>query len=143
MVGLEMSDRGLSGAAPRRRLCPRPPRGLRRLRRDVRQDVPALTQTAELAASRRQLLADGAGIAVSAIGFGFVYGLSAREAGFSPLEAMAMSVIVFAGAAQFAAGGDVARGPGGARGNPFAPPPQARPPLFFAGPSPRLPRGRG
>jgi 4-azaleucine resistance transporter AzlC len=47
---------------------------------------------------------------VSAAGFGFVYGLSAREAGFSPIEAMAMSTIVFAGAAQFAAVGYVASG---------------------------------
>ncbi|MFL5678802.1 MAG: AzlC family ABC transporter permease [Chloroflexota bacterium] len=47
---------------------------------------------------------------MSAIGFGFVYGLSAREAGFSPIEAVAMSVIVFAGAAQFAAVGYVASG---------------------------------
>jgi predicted branched-subunit amino acid permease len=47
---------------------------------------------------------------VSAIGFGFVYGLAAREAGFSIVEAMAMSVIVFAGAAQFAAVGYVASG---------------------------------
>jgi 4-azaleucine resistance transporter AzlC len=44
------------------------------------------------------------------MGFGFVFGLSAREAGFSPLEAMAMSTIVFAGAAQFAAVGYVASG---------------------------------
>ena len=43
-------------------------------------------------------------------GFGFVFGLSAREAGFSPLEAMAMSTIVFAGASQFAAVGYVASG---------------------------------
>ena len=50
------------------------------------------------------------GIAVSALGFGFVYGLSAREAGFSPIEAIAMSTIVFAGAAQFAAVGYVASG---------------------------------
>lgn len=50
------------------------------------------------------------GIAISAAGFGFVYGLSAREAGFSPIEAVAMSVIVFAGAAQFAAVGYVASG---------------------------------
>jgi 4-azaleucine resistance transporter AzlC len=49
-------------------------------------------------------------IAVSAIGFGFVYGLSARQAGFSPLEAMVMSTIVFAGAAQFAAIGYVTAG---------------------------------
>jgi 4-azaleucine resistance transporter AzlC len=63
-----------------------------------------------LRASRRRLLADAVGIAVSAGGFGFVYGLSAREAGFSPIEAMAMSTIVFAGAAQFAAVGYVASG---------------------------------
>jgi 4-azaleucine resistance transporter AzlC len=50
------------------------------------------------------------GIAVSAVGFGFVYGLSARQAGFSPIEAVAMSTIVFAGAAQFAAVGYVASG---------------------------------
>ncbi len=47
---------------------------------------------------------------MSAAGFGFVYGLSAREAGFSVVEAMAMSTIVFAGAAQFAAVGYVASG---------------------------------
>jgi 4-azaleucine resistance transporter AzlC len=39
-----------------------------------------------------------------------VYGLAAREAGFSVVEAMAMSTIVFAGAAQFAAVGYVASG---------------------------------
>jgi 4-azaleucine resistance transporter AzlC len=50
------------------------------------------------------------GIGVSAAGFGFVYGLSAREAGLSPVEAMAMSAIVFAGAAQFAAVGYIASG---------------------------------
>ncbi len=76
----------------------------------MRQDVPALTDAGPLRDSRRRLLADSAGIAVSALGFGFVYGLSAREAGFSPIEAMAMSTIVFAGAAQFAAVGYVASG---------------------------------
>jgi 4-azaleucine resistance transporter AzlC len=76
----------------------------------VRQDLPALTDGLEVQASRRRLLADSAGIAVSALGFGFVYGLSARQAGFSPIDAMAMSVIVFAGAAQFAAVGYVASG---------------------------------
>jgi 4-azaleucine resistance transporter AzlC len=69
-----------------------------------------VTEQLELQASRRRLLADSAGIAVSALGFGFVYGLSAREAGFLPIEAMAMSVIVFAGAAQFAAVGYIASG---------------------------------
>ncbi len=39
-----------------------------------------------------------------------MYGLSARNAGFSPIEAMAMSTLVFAGAAQFAAVGYVAGG---------------------------------
>ena len=64
----------------------------------------------DLQASRRRLLTEAAGIAVSAVGFGFVYGLSARETGFSPIEAMAMSTIVFAGAAQFAAVGYIASG---------------------------------
>jgi branched chain amino acid efflux pump len=50
------------------------------------------------------------GIGVSALGFGFVYGLAAREAGFSPIEAIAMSLIVFGGASQFAAVGYVASG---------------------------------
>jgi 4-azaleucine resistance transporter AzlC len=64
----------------------------------------------ELRASRRRLMVDGLGIIVSASGFGLVYGLTARTAGFSPLEAGAMSVLVFAGAAQFAAVGYVAGG---------------------------------
>ncbi|MEZ0239633.1 MAG: AzlC family ABC transporter permease [Chloroflexota bacterium] len=64
----------------------------------------------DLAASRRRLMVDGLGILVSAGGFGLVYGLTARTAGFSPLEAGAMSVLVFAGAAQFAAVGYVAGG---------------------------------
>jgi predicted branched-subunit amino acid permease len=62
-------------------------------------------------AARRQLILDGLGIIVSAAGFGFVYGLTARTAGhFSPVEAMAMSLIAFGGAAQFAAIGYVASG---------------------------------
>jgi 4-azaleucine resistance transporter AzlC len=69
-----------------------------------------VTDPALLAASRRQLIVEGLGIAVSGIAFGFVYGLSARNAGFSPVEAVAMSVLVFAGAAQFAAVGYVAGG---------------------------------
>jgi 4-azaleucine resistance transporter AzlC len=64
----------------------------------------------ELRVARRQAVIDGAGIIVSAVGFGFVYGLSAREAGFSPIEALAMSLFAFAGAAQFAAVGYVAGG---------------------------------
>jgi len=66
--------------------------------------------TITLADSRRRLLLDSLGIMVSASGFGLVYGLSARAAGFSPLEASAMSVIVFAGASQFVAVGYVLGG---------------------------------
>ena len=65
---------------------------------------------ATLRAARRRTAVDGAGIIVGAIGFAFVYGLSAREAGFSVIEASAMSVFGFAGAAQFAAVGYVAGG---------------------------------
>ena len=82
------------------------------MRRDLRQDLPALSEAVatETQISRRQLATDAIGIGVSAVGFGFVYGLSAREAGFSMVEAMAMSTLVFAGAAQFAAVGYVASG---------------------------------
>ena len=66
--------------------------------------------TFSLAASRRRLLLDSLGIMVSASGFGLVYGLSARAAGFSPLEAGAMSLLVFAGASQFVAVGYVVGG---------------------------------
>ncbi len=47
---------------------------------------------------------------MSVIGFGFVFGLAARNAGYSVVEASAMSVFAFAGAAQFAAVGYVAAG---------------------------------
>jgi 4-azaleucine resistance transporter AzlC len=66
--------------------------------------------SADLRAARRRLLLDSAGIAASAVGFALVFGLAARNAGFSLLETSAMSVIGFAGAAQFAAVGYVAAG---------------------------------
>ena len=66
--------------------------------------------TWEIRDSRRRLLEDSVGIMVSAGGFGLVYGLSARTAGFSPLEAGAMSLFVFAGASQFVAVGYVHSG---------------------------------
>jgi 4-azaleucine resistance transporter AzlC len=69
-----------------------------------------VSQNVDAAASRRQLVVGALGIGVSAAGFGFVYGLAARDAGFSPIEAMAMSTLVFGGAAQFAAVGYVAGG---------------------------------
>ena len=64
----------------------------------------------ELRASRRRLALDAVGIGASALGFGLVFGLSAREASYSLAEAIAMSVVVFAGASQFAAVGLVAGG---------------------------------
>ncbi|TAL10289.1 MAG: branched-chain amino acid ABC transporter permease [Chloroflexota bacterium] len=85
----------------------------------MREDLPALTiplepqapaTDAEIAASRRRLRIDSLGIIVTAIGFGLVYGLAARAAGFSPIEASGMSVLVFAGAAQFAAIGYILGG---------------------------------
>ncbi|HEY8868702.1 MAG TPA: AzlC family ABC transporter permease [Candidatus Limnocylindrales bacterium] len=60
--------------------------------------------------SRRRFALDGLAMIASSGGFGLVYGLSARAAGFSPLEAGAMSVLVFAGASQFAAVGYVLGG---------------------------------
>lgn len=72
--------------------------------------VDATPDFATVAVARRRLLMEALGIAASATGFGFVYGLAAREAGFSPIEAMAMSTFAFAGAAQFAAVGYVASG---------------------------------
>ncbi|MBI3746601.1 MAG: AzlC family ABC transporter permease [Chloroflexi bacterium] len=127
-----MPDGRLSGAPPRGRVRARPACDLRGLRRDLREDLPPLTARGgttpttesgefaagagfagghiDLAASRRRLQLDGLGIIASAGGFGFVYGLAARAAGFSPLEATGMSVLVFAGAAQFAAVGYVLGG---------------------------------
>lgn len=72
--------------------------------------APAAPAAPDLRAARRRLVMDGLGIVATALGFGFVYGLAARTAGFSPLEATAMSVIVFGGASQFAAVGYVAGG---------------------------------
>ena len=63
-----------------------------------------------LADSRRRMLVDGAGIALSGIAFGVVYGLTARTAGFSPLEVTAMSMFVYSGAAQLAVIGYLAQG---------------------------------
>jgi 4-azaleucine resistance transporter AzlC len=64
----------------------------------------------DLRTARRRLLLDTSGIAVSVAAFGLIFGLAARGAGFSPIEAVASSVVVFAGASQFAAAGYVAAG---------------------------------
>lgn len=63
-----------------------------------------------LRVARRRIWIDGMGIALSSAAFGVVYGLAARQAGFSLVEGVAMSVFVFAGSAQFAAVGLVAQG---------------------------------
>jgi 4-azaleucine resistance transporter AzlC len=68
--------------------------------------------TDDIGAARRDLVLASLGFAVSGLGFGLVYGLAAREAGFSLIEATSMSVFVLAGAAQFAAVGLIADGAG-------------------------------
>lgn len=69
------------------------------------------TDPISLGASRRRLVLDGLGIIVGAVGFGFVFGLTARtSANFSPIEAMAFSLVGFAGAAQFATLGFLDKG---------------------------------
>ncbi len=61
--------------------------------------------------ARRRLAVDMLGIMVSAGAFGFVFGLSAARLGhYSLVEAIAMSTLLFAGAAQFAGIGLVASG---------------------------------
>ncbi|MGH2512571.1 MAG: AzlC family ABC transporter permease [Candidatus Limnocylindrales bacterium] len=80
------------------------------MRRDLRQDVPALIDPLALRAARRQLVIDASGLVASSFGFGLVFGLTARSSGFSPIEAIVFSLVVFAGASQFAAAGMVASG---------------------------------
>ncbi|HEY4753168.1 MAG TPA: AzlC family ABC transporter permease [Candidatus Limnocylindrales bacterium] len=74
------------------------------------QPTPLPSTGPDLAAARRRLLLDTFGIGVSVAAFGLVFGLAARSAGFSPIEAVASSVLVFAGASQFAAAGYIAAG---------------------------------
>jgi 4-azaleucine resistance transporter AzlC len=64
----------------------------------------------DIGAARRDLVLASLGFAASGAGFGLVYGLAARDAGFSVIEATAMSVFVLAGAAQFAAVGLISDG---------------------------------
>ena len=55
-------------------------------------------------------MVDAVGVTLSAGAFAVVYGLAARTAGFSLVDAMAMSTLVLAGASQFAAVGLIAAG---------------------------------
>jgi 4-azaleucine resistance transporter AzlC len=66
----------------------------------------------EPVAGRRRLLADIGGLAASALAFGVVYGLAARAAGYTAVDTIATSLIVFSGAGQFAAVGLVGAGVG-------------------------------
>jgi len=66
----------------------------------------------DIGAARRDLVLASLGFAASGVGVGLVYGLAARDAGFSVIEATSMSVFVLAGAAQFAAVGLIADGSG-------------------------------
>jgi branched chain amino acid efflux pump len=62
--------------------------------------------------SRRRLVLEAAGIALSTGATGTVFGLAARQVGLSPVETIAMSTLVLAGASQFAALGLLAAGAG-------------------------------
>jgi predicted branched-subunit amino acid permease len=59
---------------------------------------------------RRRVVTDGLGISFSVAAFALVYGLAARDAGLTFVEAMAMSAIALAGSAQFAALGGIVQG---------------------------------
>ena len=86
--------------------CPR----LRYARR-MAETATSATPPVTIRQARRTLALDGLAMIASAFGFGIVYGVAARtDAGFSPIDVLAMSAIVFAGASQFAAVGWVAAG---------------------------------
>jgi 4-azaleucine resistance transporter AzlC len=72
--------------------------------------IPPTRLTVDDRAARRQLLLDVAGIAVSIVAFGIVYGIAARDTGLSLIETISMSALPFAGASQFAALGYLDQG---------------------------------
>lgn len=61
-------------------------------------------------AARRRLLLDVVGIALSIFAFAVVYGIAAADAGLSVVETMSMSLVLFAGASQFAVLGYLTQG---------------------------------
>jgi 4-azaleucine resistance transporter AzlC len=69
-----------------------------------------LTDIVVDAATRRRLLTESAAIAVPIAAFGMVFGVTARQAGLSVVEAASFSLIPFAGASQFAAVGYLDQG---------------------------------
>lgn len=58
----------------------------------------------------RRAFAEGWPVLVTAMVVGMAFGIAAREGGLSALEASGMSILIFAGAAQFAAVDLIARG---------------------------------
>ena len=60
--------------------------------------------------ARRQLLLEVVGISLSIAALAVVFGIAAREAGLSVIDAIAMSALPFAGASQFAALGYLEEG---------------------------------
>lgn len=72
-----------------------------------KEDGSLLDRTVNVLRGRQALLLDSLGIALSTGGFGLVCGLAAHDAGFSVADMIAMSTLVYAGAAQFAAIGYV------------------------------------
>lgn len=79
-------------------------------------DTPTVAPTATADAPKTATFRDGFRATLplwpGGVLFGIVYAVAARAAGLSPLETLAMSVFVHAGAAQFAATGLIAGGAG-------------------------------
>lgn len=66
-------------------------------------DDRASAENGRVSSEARRALTEGWPIVVTAILVGTAFGVAAREVGLSALEASGMSVLIFAGAAQFAA----------------------------------------
>jgi predicted branched-subunit amino acid permease len=63
----------------------------------IEQGAKSASPNEDIGAARRDVVLASLSFAVSGAGFGLVYGIAAREAGFSVVEATAMSVFVLAG----------------------------------------------
>src|SRR6266542_2692459 len=87
-------------AGPYRRGGESPARRLRRALSPIRRARPS-TRTLRRVKGSRAAIAEGWPVFVTAIVVGITFGLTARQSGLGILETSAMSVIVFAGAAQF------------------------------------------
>lgn len=70
----------------------------------------APTTMTRVRAESRRAIAEGWPIVLTSVVVGLAFGIAARQAGLGPLEASGMSLLIFAGAAQFAAIDLLARG---------------------------------